>query len=183
MKYDRGLSLVMLLGILAIGGAMTFGLIKWDKARLASAHQSGYDQAKKEVAIERQAAENRALLNQREQIITLTNELTEARNAFDAAQRNRVAALDRARRDGQRVRLAAGSDELDRRVASAQCPVVRTFAAGAFRTATTCRDALAEIGLGAGGLVESSASAHYEHQRAQSLMKFSMPRSPFQPKE
>lgn len=182
-RRESGFTLYLVAGAIIAGAAGLLFLKRWDSGRLDHARQAGYEAAMAEVKTQRLAADNRSLLLQREQIITLTNELTEARNAFDAVQRSRAAALDRARRDGQRVRLAASGDELDRRVGGAECSVIRTFAAGSFRTAASCRDHLAEIGLGAGGLVESSASAHYEHQRAQALMKFSMPRSPFQPKE
>lgn len=135
---------------------------KWDQSRLARAQ-----------------AENRSLLVQAERIATLSNELTEAQSVHAKTTSD----LDRARvgadKRGERVREQTAGDGLDRRLADAHCNVARTFAAGAFRAAAACRDHLAEIGLGAGGLVESSASAHYEHARAEALMRFSMPRSPF----
>lgn len=135
---------------------------EWDKARLAQVQ-----------------AENRSLLVQAERIATLTNELAEAQSVHAKISSYLARARAGADKRGERVREQTAGDNLDRRLAAADCGVSRSFGAGAFRTATTCRNDLAEIGLGAGGLVESSASAHYEHARADALMKFSMPRSPF----
>lgn len=115
----------------------------------------------------------------------LTNELTEAKNAYEDVNRKRLAAVALADQRARRVRdlqataeLAASTTEA---LAVAECNVVRTFAAGAYRTATTCRNAVADLGLGAGGLVEASASAHYEHSRAEALMRFTMPEPPTGP--
>lgn len=135
---------------------------QWDKARLAQAQ-----------------AENRSLLVQAERIATLSTELMEAQSAHATTRSNLAPARAAAGKRGERVRNEAAGNGLDRRLADAHCNITRTFAAGAFRAAAACRDDLAEIGLGAGGLVESSASAHYEHARADALMRFSMPRSPF----
>lgn len=184
-RLQRGFTGYVLLAALVVGGLGVWGAMVWDKGRMQAARQAGYDQAKAEDQAAQTAAENRSLLNQREQIINLTNELTEARNAHDATKQDLGEARARAFAAGQRVRSAAApTGDLEDRLAAAQCPIVRSFAAGAFRTAQSCRDAVAEIGLGSGGLVESAASARYEHARAEALMRFSMPRSPFtQPKE
>jgi hypothetical protein len=177
-------SLYLYLAVAAAGAAALGGAVWWHSGRVADLHgaafQAGLDKAKAEAL----AAENRALLIQREQIITLSNDLTELRYAHDQSVLDLASARAAAARNGQRVRNAVpAGGELDQRLAAAECPVVRTFAAGAFRTAATCRDAVAEIGLGAGGLVESSASARYEAGRADALIRFSMPRSPFTPPE
>lgn len=115
----------------------------------------------------------------------LTNELTEAKNAYEEVNRKRLAALNLAAERARRVRDLQATAELTasttQALAVAECNVVRTFAAGAYRTATTCRNAVADLGLGAGGLVEASASAHYEHGRAEALMKFTMPAMPAGP--
>lgn len=184
-KLQRGFTGTLLLAALVLGGLGVWGAITWDKGRIKDAHQAGYDQAQAEAKTAQTAADNRALLTQREQIITLTNDLTEARNAHDKTQADLAVARDAARRAGERVRLAAApGGGLEDRIGAAECGVARTFAAGAFRTAQSCRDAVADLGLGPGGLVESAASARYEHARAEALMRFSMPRSPFlQPKE
>ncbi|MDT4880359.1 hypothetical protein FQZ97_1161060 [compost metagenome] len=130
------------------------------------------------------AAENRALLLQAERIATLSNDLTEALGAYSITSNYLVTGRERAGAAGQRVRSAsAPGGGLEQRLGAAECGVARTFAAGAFRTAAACRDDVAALGLGTGGLVESAASAHYEHARAEALMRFSMPRSPFAPKE
>ena len=124
-------------------------------------------------------AENRSLLVQAERIATLSTELMEAQSAHATARSNLASARAAAGKRGERVRNESAGTGLDQRIAAADCNITRTFAAGAFRAAAACRDDLAEIGLGAGGLVESSASAHYERARADALMHFSMPRSPF----
>ena len=184
-RREEGIALILAIAAVAVAGFASWGVIAWDKRRIKDAHQAGYDQAKTEVATDRLAADNRALLTQREQILTLTNELTEARNAHDATKQDLGDARARAFAAGQRVRItAAPGGGLEDRLGAAECGVARTFAAGAFRTAQSCRDDLAELGLGTGGLVESSSSARFEHARAEALMRFSMPRSPFtQPKE
>jgi hypothetical protein len=128
------------------------------------------------------AAENRALLNLAERAATLSNELTEALSAYSTVATHLSGARADADRRGQRVRSAAApSGDLAARLGAAECSVARAFAADAFRTAAACRDTVADLGLGTGGLVESSASAHAEHARADALMRFAMPRSPFQP--
>jgi hypothetical protein len=115
----------------------------------------------------------------------LQTALTEAKNANQEIERKRLAAVALADRRARELRDNQATEQLAVRtveaLATAECNVVRTFAAGAYRTATTCRDAVAEIGLGVGGLVETSASAHYEHDRAEALMRFTMPTAPTGP--
>lgn len=168
-------ALVALAGAAAMGGALW-----WHADQVDDHYEASFKAGQEQVRGEQVRAENRSLLLQREQIITLSNDLTEIRNAYTTVAAGLTDARGRAGRSGQRVRdaIPAGG-ELDQRLDAAECPVVRTFAAGAFRTAASCRDAVADLGLGAGGLVEASASAQYEHSRADALMRFSMPRSPF----
>lgn len=166
---------VALAGAVAAGGA-----IWWHADQVDDHYEASFKAGQEQVRAQQVAAENRSLLLQREQIITLSNELTEIRNAYTTVAAGLTDARGRASVSGQRVRDATpAGGELDQRLAAAECPVVRTFAAGAFRTAASCRDAVADLGLGAGGLVEASASAQYEHARADALIRFSMPRSPF----
>lgn len=177
---QRGFTGYVLLFALAVGGLGVLGALTWDKGRLQAARKAGYDQAQAEAKAATTAAENRSLLLQREQIINLSNDLSEARNAYTVVAKSLNSSRSAADRSGQRVRSATpAGGELDQRLAAAECPVVRTFAARSFRAATACRDAVADLGLGAGGLVEAAASAHYEHARADALIRFSMPRSPF----
>lgn len=126
-------------------------------------------------------AKNSALLNLQERVATLSTDLMEAQSAHATTKSELADARNNARTRGQRVRNEAAGDSLDQRIAAAECTVARAFAAGSFRAAAACRDHLAEIGLGSGGLVEASASASYEHGRAEALMRFVMPRSPFNP--
>lgn len=155
---------------------------------LAYTHSAGKDAGRAEVQaswnaekLQQAQAEIRTALLRAERVATLSNQLMEAQSAHAKSINDLSIARTIAHARGQRVRHAAGGTALEQRIAAAECTVARTFAAGSFRAAAACRDRLAEIGLGAGGLVESSASAHYEHARAQSLMTFTMPRSPFQP--
>jgi hypothetical protein len=180
-----GMSSVYLYGgLLAAGAALSTGAWLWHGWQVDGVHDEAFKAGKDLAKGEALAAQNRALLTQREQIITLSNDLTELRNAHAQTVLDLAAARGRAVAAGQRVRNAVpAGGELDQRIAAAECPVVRTFAAGAFRTAATCRDAVADLGLGAGGLVESTASAYHEAGRADALIRFSMPRSPFTPQE
>lgn len=172
-------ALVATLLVTAAGGAYI-----WHGWEVDGAHDAAFSDGQAQVRGEALAAENRALLLQREQIINLSNTLTELRDAHTKTTKDLASARAAADQRGQRVRNATpAGGELDQRIEAAECSVVRTFAAGAFRTAATCRDAVAEIGLGLGGLVESAASAHYEAGRADALIRFSMPRSPFTPQE
>lgn len=147
-------------------------------------HAAGVSEAREQGMAETRAAwlaaENRALLNMAERAATLSNELTEALHAYSIVSSHLASGSAGAAARGQRVRSAAapGSD-LASRLGATECSVARAFAADAFRTAAACRDAVADLGLGAGGLVESAASAHYEHDRAEALMRFAMPRTPF----
>lgn len=184
-KHQRGLGLYVVLASVALGGLAIAGAVVWDKARIKSADEAGYARAKQEVEVEVSAALNRSLLNQRELILNLNNDLTEAINDYTRTKTQLDAAHAAAWSAGQRVRNVATptGGELDQRLAKADLSTLRTFGAGAFRTAQTCRDVVAEAGLGAGGLVASSASAHFERKRAEGLSNFSMPKSPFKPKE
>lgn len=163
-------------GALLLAGAGALGAaVWWHAGRVQATHQAAYDKARGEQV----RAENRALLVQQERIAALSTQLMEAQSAHTKTQASLATARAAAGQRGERVRSAAGGDELGLRLGAADCTVARGFAADAFRTATACRDAVAEIGLGSGGLVESAASAHYEHERADALMRFSMPLSPF----
>jgi hypothetical protein len=159
----------------AIGAAAVGGAAWWHSAKVESGYQRGYSVA----TGEHQAAVNRSLLLQAERIATLSNELTEALNAYSITSNALASARTGAEYRGHRVRAVAAGPELEQRLGAAECGVARTFGAGAFRTAAACRDDVAALGLGTGGLVESAASAHYEHARAEALMRFSMPRTPF----
>ena len=176
-----GLSSLYLYGGLFVAGAAAFaGAAAWHGAQVKATRDTAFKAGQTQVRTEALAAENRALLSQSERIITLSNDLTELRNAHEKTVVDLATARAAADRRGQRVRNATpAGGELDQRIAAAECPVVRTFAAGAFRTAATCRDAVADLGLGTGGLVESAASAHHEAGRADALIRFSMPLSPF----
>jgi hypothetical protein len=178
-KRERGFALYLAIALVAATGLTAWGVLSWDKGRLAAAHKAGHTQAMTEVKTAQVAAENRALLNQREQIISLNSQLTKATNAYLTSQTNLVDARNRAVASGKRVHDTASGDALDRRVAAADLSTLRTFGTGAFRTAVSCRESVAEIGLGAGGLVESASAYRFEHARAEALMKFSMPKSPF----
>ena len=178
--HQRGLGLYVVMASVALGGVAIAGAVVWDKGRIKSADAAGYARAKQEVKVEASAALNRSLINQRELILTLNDDLTIAINDYTRTKAQLDAAHALAWSAGQRVRnVATTGDELDRRAAAASRDALRTFGTGAFRTAQACRDVVAEAGYGAGGLVGSSASAHFEHARAEGLMKFSMPKSPF----
>jgi hypothetical protein len=185
LKRERGIALYVALIAAAATSVAAVAVTAWDKGRLEDARQAGYNQAKQELTVAHVAAENRSLLNQREQIITLNNDLTDAINDYNRTKTQLDAAHALAWKSGERVRNVATptGGELDQRLAKADVGTLRTFGAGAFRTAQTCRDVVAEAGLGAGGLVASSASARFEHARAEGLSKFSMPKTPFKTKE
>lgn len=184
LKRERGIALYVALIAAAATAVAAVAVIAWDKGRLGDARQAGYDQAKQELTVAQVAAENRSLLNQREQIITLNNALTDAINDYNHTKTQLDAAHALAWKSGERVRnVATTGDELDRRAAAADLNTLRTFGTGAFRTAQACRDVVAEAGYGPGGLVGSSASAHYEHAVAEGLSKFSMPKTPFKTKD
>jgi hypothetical protein len=158
--------------------ALLAGAAWWHGAAVSEAREQG----RAETRAAWLAAENRALLNMAERAATLSNELTEALHAYSIVSSHLASARTGADHRGQRVRSAAApSGDLSSRLGAAECGVARAFAADAFRTAAACRDTVADLGLGVGGLVESSASAHAEHARADALMRFSMPRSPFTP--
>ena len=155
---------------------------------LAYTHGAGKGAGRAEVQaawnaqkLEQAQAEIRTALLRAERVATLSNELMEAQSAHAKTIKDLANARAGAHARGQRVRNTAAGNELDQRIAATECTVARAFAAGSFRAAASCRDHLAEIGLGPGGLVESSASAHYEHRRAEALRQFVMPRSPFKP--
>lgn len=118
-------------------------------------------------------------------VTQLVNQLKEAQDANTKIERARRDALALAERRARELRDNRSTSELalgtTKALAVAECNVVRTFAAGAYRTATTCRDAVADLGLGAGGLVEATASAYHEHERAEALMRFVMPDQPSGP--
>lgn len=181
-RRERGIALTVALVTATLVAAAAVAATIWEKKRMEGAYQAGYDQAMEEVKTAQVAADNRALLTQREQIITLSNELTEARNAYDKTQTDLAAARDAARRAGQRVHNAAApGGGLEDRLGAAECGVARAFGAGAFRTAVACRGHIEELGYGAGGLVGSSASARYEHRRAEAVINFKMPKAPTPP--
>jgi hypothetical protein len=144
---------------------------KWDKDRIKLLAEKA-DQA---------AALNRSLLLQAERAATLSNALQENARAYSKISQELAVVRTRADADGRRLREQAASAQLATRVANAEREVVNDFAAGAFRAAVACRDDLAEIGLGAGGLVEASNSAHAEHSRAEALINFFMPQAPTPP--
>lgn len=185
MRHDRGLTFVGLLAILAIGGLLTFGLMKWDDARLASAHQAGYDLAKKDAATERQAAENRALLNQREQIITLTNRLKGAQRDYNQAETARTAADRRAAELDQRLLNLTDQQRLAADLAAAGHGPVSDYAATATGLYRACRAEYRSLGLGPGGCAQAAAAAHAQKSRADALSDTRYPRyqSPFNTKE
>lgn len=172
----------------AILAAVVLALAATVGSALVYTHSTGKDAGRAEVQadwnaekLQQAQAEIRTALLRAERVAALSNHLMEAQSAHAQAIKDLSATRAGSRSRGQRVRDAAAGTELDQRIAAAECPVARTFAARAFRTAAACRDHLEDIGFGTGGLVESAASAHYEHARAQSLMNFTMPRSPFQP--
>jgi hypothetical protein len=169
----------------AILGGVLLALVLAAGAGMLKVHSSGVGMGKAEVqalwdkdSLERSHERNRTLIAHTERLISLSEELNGARDAYQQTLTDLASSRDAARTRGERVRVAAKGTGLDASLANAQCPVVRTFAAGAFRTAQACRDDLAEIGLGAGGLVDVSAVAKYERARADNLLKFSLPRSP-----
>lgn len=170
-------SLYLYGAIAAAGAAAVGGAAWWHSAKVEAGYHRGYAVA----TGEHQAAVNRSLILQAERIATLSNELTEALNAYSITSNALAGARAGADHRGQRVRAVAAGPELEQRLGASECGVARTFAAGAFRTAQTCRDNVAELGLGVGGLVESSASAHYEHARAEALIRFTAPRAPRAP--
>jgi hypothetical protein len=176
LRREEGVALILATAAVAAAGFAAWGVIAWDKARIKNAYQAGYDKAMEEVKTAQLGADNRALLTQREQIINLSNELTEARNAYDKTQADLATARDAARRAGQRVHNAAApGGGLEDRLGAAECSVARSFGAGAFRTAVACRGHIEELGYGVGGLVESSSSARFEHRRAEALKRYVSP--------
>lgn len=172
-------SLYLYGGLLAAGAALSAVAMLWHGWQVDGVHDAAFKAGQAEVRGESLAAENRALLIQREQIITLSTDLMEAQRVHAQTSQALAAALARAAAAGQRVRSAAAGDELDQRIGAAECSVARSFGARAFRAAAACRDDAAALGLGTGGLVESAASAHYEHARAEALSKLRMPKGPF----
>jgi hypothetical protein len=137
---------------------------KWDKQRLSQAD-----------------ANNRSLMNQAEKIATLSTELMDA----ERAQTKVIADLARARAVADSrarvLRARAATDELAARVAAAEREKLNEFATRAYAAAVRGRDAVAELGLRAGGYVEAAAAAHAEHARAEALVKFVTPRMPAGP--
>ena len=181
MNRERGLSLVGLLSILVVGGLLTFGLMKWDEARLASANLDGYAQAKKDAAVERQAAENRALLSQREQIITLTNRLKGAQREYHQSEAARTAADQRAAELDQRLHHLTDQQRLAADLAAAGHGPVSDYAAAATGLYRACRTEYRSLGLGPGGCAQAAAAAHAQKSRADALSDTRYPRyqSPF----
>lgn len=174
----------------AILGGVLLALVLAVGAAGVKVHSDGVGSGKAEVqalwdkdALARSHERNTTLLAHTERLITLSEELNGARNDFLQTQSDLAIARPAARARGERVRVAAKGTGLDAQLTDAQCSVVRTFAAGAFRTAQACRDDLAEIGLGTGGLVEVTGIAKYERARADNLLKFSLPRPPSLTKE
>lgn len=184
IKRERGVALYLALATMVVTLGVSFLGHGWYLAKLSAADQAGYDRAMSEVNTAQTKADNRSLLIQREQIINLTNALSKARNDYAQTKLDLVAARNQLGAATARVQFAAapGSD-LEYRLAAAGDGVSSAFGARAFRTAKTCRDDVATLGLGAGGLVESSASARYEHARAEALSGRLMPKSPFKEKE
>ena len=146
----------------------------------ASLINKGFEQGRNSVIVEQLKADNHSMRLQADRIIVLTNDLATAKASYEKFASNLQTSRGSAAVTGDRLRKQTDSD-LDSRIANTQCPVVREVAAGALRTAITCRGYVADLGLGIGGLVESTNSAYYEHGRAEALMKFKMPTSPFKP--
>lgn len=171
----------------AILGGVLLALVVAGGAAMATVYSNGKEAGAAKVQALRDAdaladakARTHDALAYTERVITLTSTLSELKNAYTTVAAGLIDARSRASVSGQRVRDATpAGGELDQRLAAAECPVVRAFGANAFRTAVSCRGHLAEIGLGPGGLVETSASEHYQAGRADALIRFSMPRSPF----
>lgn len=180
IQRERGVALYLALATVAVTLVASFLGHGWYLAKLSAADQAGYDRAMSEVNTAQTKADNRALLNQREQIINLTNALSKARNEYAQTKLDLAAARTQLGAAPVRVRNAAapGSD-LESRLAAAGIGVASSFGAGAFRAVKKSRDDIASLGYGDGGLVESSASARYEHARAESLKQQLMPKSPF----
>ena len=169
----------------AILGGVLLALVLAVGAAGLKVHTNGVSSGKAEVqalwdkdSLARSNERNRTLIVHTERLITLSEELNGARDVFQKTLSYLASARTVVHARGERVRVAAKGTGLDAQLADAQCPVVRTFAAGAFRTAQACRDDLAEIGLGAGGLVEVSGIAKFERARGDYLLKFSLPRPP-----
>lgn len=172
----------------AILAGVALALVTTVGGALLHTHSTGKDAGRAEVQaawnaekLQQAQAEIRTALLRAERVATLSNQLMEAQSAHAKTIKDLANARAGAHARGKRVRDAAGGTELDQRIGGAECSVARAFAAGSFRAAASCREHLADIGLGAGGLVESAASAHYEHRRAEALRQFVMPRSPFKP--
>lgn len=171
----------------AILGGVLLALVVAGGAAMATVYSNGKDAGAAKVQALRDAdaladakARTHDALAYTERVITLTSTLTELKNAYTTVAAGLNDARHRASVSGQRVRDATpAGGELDQRLAAAECQVGRTFGADAFRTAVSCRGDLAEIGLGPHGLVETSAAEHYQAGRADALITFSMPRSPF----
>lgn len=176
---SRGITLIGLLAILATGAALAVGVKSFYRAQLDAAGKAAVEQYK----LEQKAAENTALRMQAERIATLSNDLMEAQSAHAKAIRDLSVARSAAAAAGERLRVLTERGELESRIARAEREVLNTVAARAIRAAKAGRDAVAEIGLGAGGLVESAASAHHEHARAEALMRARFPRLPNPGKE
>jgi hypothetical protein len=177
-----GLSSLYLYGGLFVAGAAAFATASvWHGAQVKDVRETAYKAGRDADAEADARTRAHDALAYAERAIALSNELNGARNAHQDALQRLSKARTRAADSGRRVRDAAdpAGGDLDQRIAAAECPVVRSFGADAFRTAVACRGNLAEIGLGPGGLVEASASEHYQASRADALIRFSMPRSPF----
>ena len=181
-------SLYLYGGIFLAGALAVFAAMSWHSGKVEEVREAAVDLGRMEIEALRAAdaladARTRAhdALAYAERAITLSNELNGARNAHQDALQRLSEARTRSAAAGRRVRDAAepAGGELDQRIAAADYAVSRSFGADAFRTAVSCRGNLAEIGLGPGGLVETSASEHYQASRADALIRFSMPRSPF----
>lgn len=139
------------------------------------------EKGREEVRRDWQASVNSDLIRQADRIATLSNDLAEALNAYGITSKALAASRVEYRARGERMRVAVAGDEVEQRFGATECGVARSVGAGAFRAAVACRGRVEELGLGVGGLVESSESAHYEYKRAEALVLFSAPRMPTTP--
>lgn len=167
-------------GAVLAGASLVAGATLWHGHVAGKAIKAARADGANSVRLEQLAADNRSLINQAERGHTLTASLTKAKNEAHQSQIDLSGA--RARSAGAGQRLREQSTDLNSRIAATECPVVRGFAADAYRTASACRGDIESLGLGVGGLVESAESAHYEHARAEALMKFALPETALTPK-
>ena len=172
INRERGISLYVALIVMVATGAASMAIGVWDKNRLASAEEAGYARAVAEKAVEQTNSDNRSLLNQQEVIISLNNNLMKAKSEHSKTVRDLANVRAQLAVAAPRVQLAAETGSgLEYQLASAGNGIASVFGARAYRIAVACRNNLAEIGLGTGGLVESAASARYEYERAEAASK------------